>query len=267
MTALRIEPAVIGQEHDFTRPQESSVAISLGEGRETSSFPASKLCVSFTGGLCAGRTGLFLNKAVTTFGRGEDCDIVLDGETVSRKHCEIRRLGTIFLLEDSSRNGTFINGERTIQAKLNDGDQIRVGQNILVVHVSSGIATGLISGKNTTPHRLPPVMDLKPQIVIKGLEEGVTQPFGEDRITIGRRVDNHVALDEDNISRQHVSVERRDGQYFICDLGSANGTYLNNLRTDFAKLNDGDRMRIGNYTIIVGIADQDCILNFKRISR
>jgi len=258
---------VIGQEHDFARPHESTVSISLGQGRATSSFPPGKLCVSFIGGSCAGRTGLFLSKAVSSIGRDEDCDIVLDGETVSRRHCEVIRCGSAYVLRDSSRNGTFVNGERAHQTQLCDGDQIRVGQNLLLVHLSTGTGTSALSGKITTPHRLPPAVELKPHIVVKGLEEGVTQPFSEDRITIGRREDNHVALDADNISRQHVSIERREGQYFICDLGSANGTYLNDQQTDLAQLNDGDRLRIGNHTISVSLVEQDCVLNFKKITK
>jgi len=258
---------VIGQEHDFARPHESTVSISLGQGRATSSFPPGKLCVSFIGGSCAGRTGLFLTKPVSSIGRDEDCDIVLDGDTVSRRHCEVIRCGSAYVLRDSSRNGTFVNGERAHQTQLCDGDQIRVGQNLLLVHLSTAVGTSALSGKITTPHRLPPAVELKPHIVVKGLEEGVTQPFSEDRITIGRREDNHVALDADNISRQHVSIERCEGQYFICDLGSANGTYLNDQRTDLAQLNDGDRLRIGNHTISVSLVEQDCILNFKKITK
>jgi pSer/pThr/pTyr-binding forkhead associated (FHA) protein len=255
---------VIGQEHDFTCTHESAVALSLGKGRATSSIPASKLCVSFTGGLCAGRTGLFLTNPISTIGRDVDCDIVLDSETVSRRHCEITRRGAVYILRDSSRNGTFINGERVLQAQLRDGDQVRIGANILLFHISSGIATSALAGKVTTPNRLPPIIELRPHIVVKGLEEGVTQPFDEDCVTIGRRVDNHISIDEDNISRRHASIERRDGQYFIRDMGSANGTRLNDQRTDLAQLNDGDRLRIGGYAITISLVAQDCILNFKK---
>ncbi|MCG3161917.1 MAG: hypothetical protein JMDDDDMK_03145 [Acidobacteria bacterium] len=258
---------MIGQEHDFTRSQESAAAISLGKGIATSSFPASKLCVSFIGGLCAGRTGLFLTNPTSAIGRDEDCDIVLDGNTVSRRHCEIIRRGATYILRDSSRNGTFINGERVRQAQLRDGDQIRIGANVLLVHLSSGVATGLISGKLTAPNRLPPVIELKPHIVVKGLEEGVTQPFSEDSVTIGRRADNQIAIDADNISRRHVAIERRDEHYFIRDLGSANGTYLNDQKTDLAQVNDGDRLRIGGYLITINLVERDCVLNFRKITK
>jgi len=257
---------VIGQEHDFTRSHESAVAVSIGKGRATSSNPVSDLCVSFVGGLCEGRTGLLLNQTITTIGRDDDCEIVLDGDTVSRRHCEITCLGAAYVLRDSSRNGTFINGERVRQAQLHDGDQIRIGANVLLVNYSSGIATGVLSGKLTTPNRLSSIIELKPQIVVKGLEESVTQPFSEDCVTIGRRADNHIAIDRDNISRRHFSIERCDGRYFIRDLGSANGTYLNERRTDIAQLADGDRLRMGGYQITVSLLEQDCILNFKKIT-
>lgn len=256
---------MIGQEYEFTRPFESPIVFPIGKGRATASSPPGKLSLSFVGGVCAGRTSLFLTGQRTSIGRGEDCDIVLDGHTVSRLHCEIVQLGQIYVIQDFSRNGTFSNGQRVQKTQLQDGDQIRIGQNILLVHLTSSVGTGVLSGRQTVPHRLPPVIALIPHIVVKGLEDGVTQPFSEDRITIGRRTDNQVILDADNISRNHVSVERREGRYFVCDLGSANGTYLNEERMeDGVELSEGDRLRIGNYTLTVSFHEQDCVLNFKK---
>ena len=256
---------MIGQEYEFTRPFEPPIAFPIGKGRATASSPPGKLSLSFVGGLCAGRTGLFLTGQRTSIGRGEDCDIVLDGHTVSRLHCEIVQLGQVYVLQDFSRNGTFSNGQRVQKIQLQDGDQIRIGQNILLVHLTSSVGTGVLSGRQTVPHRLPPVIALNPHIVVKGLEDGVTQPFSEARITIGRRTDNQVILDADNISRNHVAVERREGRYFVCDLGSANGTYLNEERMDDSvELSEGDRLRIGNYTLTVSFHEQDCVLNFKK---
>jgi pSer/pThr/pTyr-binding forkhead associated (FHA) protein len=168
------------------------------------------------------------------------------------------------MLQDFSRNGTFANGQRVQKVKLKDGDHIRIGQNILLVHLTSSVGTGLLDSRKTTPNWLPPVIELSPHIVVKGLEEGVTQPFTQDRITIGRRTDNQVILEGDNISRNHVAIERREGKYFVADLGSANGTHLNEEQVELAELGDGDRLRIGNFTLTVSLRDQDCVLNFKR---
>lgn len=259
-----IESTVIGQEYDLTRPLDSSIPISVMGGRATSSAPPSKLCLSFVGGLCAGRTGLLLSGQRASIGRGEDCDIILEGHTVSRLHCEIIQLGSTYILQDFSRNGTFANGQRVQKTRLQDGDQLRIGQNILLVQLTSSVGTSLLDSRKTTPHRLPPVITLTPHIVVKGLEDGVTQTLGQDRITIGRRTDNEVILEGDNISRNHVAIERRDSKYFVSDIGSANGTYLNEQQIEMTELSDGDRLRIGNYTLSVSLCDQDCILNFKR---
>ena len=258
---------MIGPESEFIHSSESAVAVSLGRGRATRFAPPGRLTISFIGGACEGRTGLELTGERMAIGRDEECELVLEGETVSRQHCEIRRQGTVYLLRDASRNGTYVNGERIAQAMLRDGDQIRVGANILLVHLVPGRATTRLARRATTPHRQGPAgvaVELRPLIVVKGLEEGVTQPFSEDGITIGRRLENHVVLEADNISRQHLAIERRDGHYFVRDLGSANGTFLNEQRIDLAPLTDGDRLRVGNFTALVSLVDQDCILNFKR---
>lgn len=236
--------------------------------RPTISNPASRLFISFVGGLCAGRDGVDMEQAEAIIGRGDECEVKLEGDTVSRHHCKIQRIGNAFLLEDCSRNGTYVNGERIATIQLRDQDQIRVGQNILLVHLSSSQGTAALASKSTTPNLLPYLLELKPHIVIKGLEAGVTQPFGETRVTIGRRADNHLVLDEDNISRQHLCIERReDEQYHAMDMGSSNGTYLNEERIQSAPLKDGDTLRFGDYTLTVRLRGQDCILSFKKISK
>jgi pSer/pThr/pTyr-binding forkhead associated (FHA) protein len=259
---------VISQKSDFTNQSDSEVASSLVKGRSTNGLPVGRFSLSFAGGYCTGRTAFMVTKDKISIGRGEECDIVLEGETVSRVHCQIIHSGADFLIQDGSRNGTFVNGRRISDSELSDGDQIRIGNNILIVHISSGFNTNWTSGKMTASFRSDPDLDkLKPQIIVKGLEQGVTQLFSEDLLIIGRRSDNHIVLDADNISRQHLSIERRELGYFVCDLSSSNGTYLNDDRIDSSHLKDGDRLRIGNYLLTVSLIDQDCILNFKKINR
>lgn len=69
-----------------------------------------------------------LDSAVLTIGRRPDRDLVLDDDSVSRVHAEIRRLGTSFRLIDAgSVNGTVVNGSRVVDHVLDDGDVIRMG--------------------------------------------------------------------------------------------------------------------------------------------
>jgi FhaA, N-terminal domain/FHA domain len=69
---------------------------------------------------------------VVTIGRLPECVVVLGDPNVSRRHAEIRRLGReVVVLDLGSTNGTQVNGTRTAERRLADGDQITVGTTTL----------------------------------------------------------------------------------------------------------------------------------------
>ena len=68
-------------------------------------------------------------------GRDDGMDLILDDEQVSLLHAELERIGGQWTVADDglSRNGTFLNGERTGGRKrLRDGDELRFGETIVV---------------------------------------------------------------------------------------------------------------------------------------
>lgn len=65
------------------------------------------------------------------------------------------------------------------------------------------------------------------------------------RFTIGRSSGNDLVLRQMGISRAHAEVLTRNGEYLLCDLGSKQGTYLNGIRVERAKLGTGDRIQLG----------------------
>lgn len=80
-----------------------------------------------TSGPWAGRT--YPLGACTSVGRTPPCDIVLDDDSVSRKHGEIVKRGDSFFLRDlGSANGCFRNGVKKTEARLRPGDRIRFGE-------------------------------------------------------------------------------------------------------------------------------------------
>ena len=69
-----------------------------------------------------------LTKPVTRIGRSLTADVRLEQSAVSRRHALIAdRRGEMLLLDDRSRNGTRLNGERVSEAVLRDGDLIALG--------------------------------------------------------------------------------------------------------------------------------------------
>jgi DNA-binding NtrC family response regulator len=86
-----------------------------------------------------------LDRPVLSLGRDAECDVVLEGEQVSRRHAEIRRQGLTFSIVDlGSRNGLFVNGGRIPEAMLGPGMLIRLGEWL-------GVAT--IVGRSTPAER------------------------------------------------------------------------------------------------------------------
>ena len=62
-------------------------------------------------------------------GRGTECDVIVDHDTVSGRHAKIRNEGGKFILYDlASRNGTFLNEKKISKAQLRDGDNITLGE-------------------------------------------------------------------------------------------------------------------------------------------
>ena len=76
--------------------------------------------------------------------------------------------------------------------------------------------------------------------------------FDEGIVSIGRALDNSIPLEDDsNVSRYHAEIERRPNGYWIADLGSSNGTTVNDLPVEFEQvLRDGDLIGVGGSTIV-----------------
>jgi pSer/pThr/pTyr-binding forkhead associated (FHA) protein len=78
---------------------------------------------------------------------------------------------------------------------------------------------------------------------------GESFPLERDRMTIGRRPDSDVFLDDVTVSRDHALVVRRGEEFHLDDLGSLNGTYVNRRRIESHHLADGDELQVGKYKL------------------
>lgn len=86
----------------------------------------------------------------------------------------------------------------------------------------------LINRKETIPYRI------KDEYAIK------------DEITIGRSNKSTITLRDPYVSKEHLRIVKDEGKYFLEDLNSANGTYLNNGKVlDVTMLKNGDRVKLG----------------------
>ncbi|NMB28099.1 MAG: FHA domain-containing protein [Tissierellia bacterium] len=68
----------------------------------------------------------------------------------------------------------------------------------------------------------------------------------EDFVSLGRGNENKIIIKDPYISKNHLKIVEDEGNYYLEDLNSANGTYLNGDKImDVVELKNGDRIRVG----------------------
>ena len=78
----------------------------------------------------------------------------------------------------------------------------------------------------------------------------------QDVINIGRKLDNHLVIDDPRVSRKHGQLRAVKGRYMLFDLKSSGGTYVNGERINQIALHPGDVISLAGVPIVYG---QDAI--------
>ena len=68
-------------------------------------------------------------------------------------------------------------------------------------------------------------------------------------IVIGRNTENDIVIENLAVSKAHARIVNQDGAYFIEDLNSTNGTYLNKIRVTKKDLKNNDIIIIGKHSL------------------
>jgi pSer/pThr/pTyr-binding forkhead associated (FHA) protein len=82
-----------------------------------------------------------------------------------------------------------------------------------------------------------------------GGRSGEAFMLANERMTIGRSPEAEIFLDDVTVSRNHALLVRRRDGLFMDDLGSLNGTYVNQRRIESHHLRDGDELQVGKYKL------------------
>jgi hypothetical protein len=90
--------------------------------------------------------------------------------------------------------------------------------------------------------------------VIDGTMKGQRLTLGQAPTTIGRAPDNSICIKDPSVSSHHARIDFYQGKYFISDLQSSNGTYVNNARVEQAQLKNQDLVALGSTRCIISCA-------------
>jgi hypothetical protein len=87
-------------------------------------------------------------------------------------------------------------------------------------------------------------------IVRSGSQAGMRIVLDKEQLQLGRHPDSDVVFDDITVSRRHAEVERVADGYIVRDMGSLNGTYLNQERVEWSPMVSGDELQIGKFRMV-----------------
>ncbi len=87
-------------------------------------------------------------------------------------------------------------------------------------------------------------------LVIKGADEGKQFELDEAVVSVGRDGTSRIRLHDTEVSRRHAEFRAKDDGYVLVDVGSANGTFVNNQRITEVPLKAGDHVAIGQTLLV-----------------
>jgi signal transduction histidine kinase len=87
-------------------------------------------------------------------------------------------------------------------------------------------------------------------LVIKGADEGKQFELAQPTVVIGRDTTSAIRLHDTEVSRRHAELRKSNDGYTLADVGSANGTFVNNERITEAVLQPGDHIAVGQSILV-----------------
>jgi hypothetical protein len=101
----------------------------------------------------------------------------------------------------------------------------------------------------------PAEEDAEPEVareIVTLTVDGSSHEVTSRRVLLGRSRECDIRISDGNVSRRHAELVQEGATYWLVDLGSTNGTELNGERVERAKLSDGDRILLGDTTVVFG---------------
>jgi pSer/pThr/pTyr-binding forkhead associated (FHA) protein len=178
------------------------------------------------------------------------------------------------MLRDESSNGTLVNGVRIVGTYLlGNGDMVRVHDDELRVELDASAPAPVVGGEQTAlmdlSHLTRGVAEEQARAAAKrtltASLEIVRGPFAGacfqvERVvcSIGRGDENDVRIRDDTVSLTHATLLRKQEAWFVVDLRSMNGTFVDGSRVSGEReLHPGATVRVGGVELVFRAIDSD----------
>ncbi len=189
---------------------------------------------------------LTLSQDECILGRDPKVGLFLDGAKVSRRHARLYcDEGEWWLKDLQSANGVFVDGERV------DGPiLLEPGVVVTLGEFELSLAPEPLAGE-------PEQGEDGQEYLLTGLTAPCVQQCVQvqpDGLYVGRSEECGLAIDHPSVSRRHARIVIEDGAVVVQDLGSSNGTFINDFRIERQAAAPGDHVRFGDVAFELGIS-------------
>ncbi len=198
-------------------------------------------------------------------GRDAACDFVVPGTGVSRRHFSVTAVQGGYLLRDESANGTMINGALVSGTYLlGHGDVLHLDTEDLRFEL-----VGVAPPAPSETEAPTAILDMtrirrehaegKPRLaalvanleIVRGPYVGASFPIARPVVSIGRGAQSDVRVRDDSMSANHATLLRKGASWFVIDLRSANGTFVDGSRVAGEReLASGSRLKLGSVEMV-----------------
>lgn len=241
-----------------------------------------QIVLKINSGTLAGRKAWLTNGQSVRVGRTLDADFAVpDDPKLSGIHFLLRCDESRCVIRDlGSRNGTFVNGKKTDEFQLSNGDLVYAGTTTFHVEIEKELVDSNLILPSLRPAAKPVeaesrhddaegVQDSEKEVASSSISPGIERVVlfrtgvstvskvwllpGQE-LTVGRNETADLAVPEDlALSGRHFVVECFPDKCVLRDLGSRNGTMLNGETVTEAELHDGDKIVASTTTFTVDI--------------
>ncbi len=219
------------------------------------------------------RTGaaLRLTGRRVVIGRDEACDLVLADMGVSRRHASISPVRGGYLLRDESANGTLVNGTRISGTYLLDhGDILLIHQEELrfelhgaeqtrrpvTAQAGEAAPTAIldlshVTGGPAASSRARASLPVASLEILRGQFAGASFQLDRAVCAIGRAAESDIRLRDETVSAAHATLLRKGASWYVVDLRSANGTFVDGSRVAGEReIRSGAALRLGAVELV-----------------
>ena len=207
-----------------------------------------------------GRT-IPIPRAGILIGRSEDCQLIVPGRGVSRRHALLEPGAAGFAISDQSANGTLVNGTPCRKRQpLASGDVLRIGDEDY--RIENGGALHGVTAESQRPTEVMPTIaapvdsssrpePLASLEVTRGALRGTHFSIERPVCAIGSSRANDLRLADSTVAPSHATLLLKADTWYITDLRSPHGTFVNGYRVATERaLAPGCTLTIGHVSMI-----------------